>query len=97
MDCILVDREYAQLLDGFHPHVRRIVDEDCGPGVGEFEECIAEGLRINRESGGEGWDALPWEPKSEDDVIALAYTSGVGSSSLTLKASDTMLILGFFF
>ncbi|KAI5792401.1 hypothetical protein DFH27DRAFT_568714 [Peziza echinospora] len=79
VDCIIADREFAGLLDGFNDKVKRIVDVDEGVGQGEFEDAIVEGWGYDREvNGGEGigWDGLQLEPESEDDLIALAYTSG---------------------
>ncbi|RPB24125.1 acetyl-CoA synthetase-like protein [Terfezia boudieri ATCC MYA-4762] len=79
VDCIIVDKEFLHLLDGFNPSVRRIVDDDDDVGKGEFEECIVEGWKWDRKvNGGEGlgWEGLQLEPENEDELLALAYTSG---------------------
>ena len=76
-DCIIADAEYVNLLDGFNPKVPRIVDEDMDDELhGEFNRAILEGLEIDQRNGGRGWEELEMEARSEDDVIALAYTSG---------------------
>ena len=76
-DCIIVDREYVHLLDGFNPKVPLLVDEDTGDELqGEFNKAVLEGLEIDRRSGGSGWEGLEMEARGEDDLIALAYTSG---------------------
>jgi long-subunit acyl-CoA synthetase (AMP-forming) len=67
----------VHLLDGFNPNVRRIIDEDTDDELqGEFNKAILEGLAIDQRSGGRGWEGLEMEAGSEDDLIALAYTSG---------------------
>lgn len=79
VDCILVDREYADLLEGFNEKVARVVDDDEGPGRGEFEKCILEGWEYDKQvNGGQGigWDGLKQEPENEEELFALAYTSG---------------------
>lgn len=81
MEAIIVDREYVHLLDGFDEKVRRIVDDDDAidgelSGGGEFDDVIAEGLRLDAAGGARGWDGLHAEGQNEDDVMALAYTSG---------------------
>jgi acyl-coenzyme A synthetase/AMP-(fatty) acid ligase len=79
VDLIIVDREYAHLLDGFDPSVRRIIDEDTdateGELSGEFDEAIRQGLEYDAKFGN-GWEGLEMEAQNEEDVIALAYTSG---------------------
>lgn len=80
VDCIIVDKEFLHLLDGFNPQVRRVVDDDDGVGRGEYEECIVEGWEWDKKvNGGEGlgWEELQLKPKNEDELLALAYTSGV--------------------
>lgn len=80
VDLIIVDREYLHLLDGFNPAVRRIVDEDTdateGELSGEFDDVIRQGLEYDRLHGNLGWEGLHMEAEDEEDVIALAYTSG---------------------
>ncbi|CAZ79460.1 unnamed protein product [Tuber melanosporum] len=77
VDSIIVDREYVHLLNGFKPEIPKIVDEDSGNDLeGDFNKAVLEGLEIDRRSGGRGWEGLAMEAGSEDDMIALAYTSG---------------------
>lgn len=79
MDLIIVDREYAHLLDGFDPSVRRIIDEDTdateGELSGEFDDAVRQGLEYDAKFGN-GWEGLEMEAQNEEDVIGLAYTSG---------------------
>ncbi|RPA95014.1 acetyl-CoA synthetase-like protein [Choiromyces venosus 120613-1] len=77
VDSIIVDREYVHLLDGFKPEIPRIIDEDSDNELeGDFNKAVLEGLEIDRREGGRGWEGLEMEAASEDDMIALAYTSG---------------------
>lgn len=77
VDLIVVDREFVGLLDGFDESVPRIIDEDpdTPDGGGDFNRVIAEGLDYDF-SRGLGWGGLCMEADNEDDLIALAYTSG---------------------
>ena len=79
VDLIIVDREFVHLLDGFDPSVRRVVDDDTdateGELSGEFDDVIRQGLEYDRLHGN-GWDGLAKETEDEDEVMALAYTSG---------------------
>jgi len=77
VDSIIVDREYIHLLNGFKPEIPRIIDEDSDNDLeGDFNKAVIEGLEIDRREGGRGWEGLAMEARSEDDMIALAYTSG---------------------
>ncbi|KAF1816472.1 putative AMP-binding domain protein [Eremomyces bilateralis CBS 781.70] len=83
VDCIIVDAEFEGLLEGFRerwPRVRVIVDTDTdateGPGSGEFDACVREGLEYDAAHGNKGWDGLSAQAAHEEDLIALAYTSG---------------------
>ncbi|KAI0147259.1 AMP-binding domain-containing protein [Xylariaceae sp. FL1272] len=85
VDSIIVDEEYLPLLDDFrhsHPKVRIIVDPDTdttsGPGAGEFNEAITEGLQYELSQEKRGWGALA-ETVNEDDMIAIPFTSGTTS------------------
>ncbi len=78
-----MDAEFVPLLDGFrkmHPNIPFIVDADTDAGEGElsgqFDEVVLEGLKNDTEQGGRGWDGLEAQVGNEEDVIALAYTSG---------------------
>ncbi|KAG7007529.1 hypothetical protein G7Y79_00009g026380 [Physcia stellaris] len=82
-DVIIVDAEFLPLLDRYrerHPDVPLIVDADTdateGELSGQFDEAVLEGLRYDREQGNHGWDGLQSQTDHEDDLIALAYTSG---------------------
>ncbi|KAL4751822.1 hypothetical protein BDW72DRAFT_202727 [Aspergillus terricola var. indicus] len=82
-EVIIADQEYLPLLSSYRaakPHVRIIVDTDTdateGQLAGPFDEAILEGLNFDRDTGAKGWSALESHAASEDDVIALAYTSG---------------------
>lgn len=79
VDLIIVDREYLHLLDGFNPAVKRVIDDDTdateGELSGEYDAVIREGLEYDRKNGA-GWEGLQLEAQDEDDIIALAYTSG---------------------
>jgi acyl-CoA synthetase (AMP-forming)/AMP-acid ligase II len=56
------------------------VDDDTdateGELSGEFDDVIRQGLEYDRLHGNVGWDGLCMDAEDEDDVIALAYTSG---------------------
>lgn len=78
-DCILVDQEFVVLLESFrerHPNVALIVDADTMAEEGEYEDAIKEGAEYDRQLGGNGWQDLETQAGNEEDVIALAYTSG---------------------
>ncbi|KAL4975019.1 hypothetical protein BDW66DRAFT_138344 [Aspergillus desertorum] len=82
-EVIIADQEYMPLLASYRaakPNVRVIVDTDTdateGQLAGPFDEAILEGLIHDRDAGAKGWSALEGQAASEDDVIALAYTSG---------------------
>ena len=82
-EAIIVDAELLPLLESYrktHPTVPLIVDADTDATEGElsgpFDDAILEGLRLDIEQGGRGWDCLETEATNEEGVIALAYTSG---------------------
>ena len=82
-DAIIVDAEFLPLLDRYrevHPNVPLIIDTDTDATEGElsgpFDEAISEGLQYDRENGDRQWDGLQAQAEHEDDLIALAYTSG---------------------
>ncbi|KAL4871738.1 hypothetical protein BDV12DRAFT_163677 [Aspergillus spectabilis] len=83
VDVIIADQEYLPLLSAYRslkPNVRIIVDTDTdateGELAGPFDEAVLEGLNHDRDTGANGWSGLESQAASEDDVIALAYTSG---------------------
>lgn len=92
VDLIVVDREYVHLLDGFNPAIRRIVDEDTdateGELSGEFDDVIRQGLEYDRKNGNKGWDGLVIRAEDEDEICALAYTSGTTSRPKVRATSD---------
>lgn len=63
-----------------HPEVPLIIDADTDAGEGElsgqFDEAVLDGLKYDKELGGNGWAGLHAQASNEEDVIALAYTSG---------------------
>lgn len=82
-DAVIVDAEFLHLLDSFrrhNPDVPLLVDTDAGAtdGVhdGPFDDAVREGLRYDAETGHRGWDGLNGWAEDEEDLIALAYTSG---------------------
>ena len=83
VDAIIVDAEFRSLLDDFrraNPRIPLIVDTDTdateGELSGQFDEAVLEGLKYDSERGGRGWGGLEAQAVNEQDVIALAYTSG---------------------
>ncbi|KAF2091943.1 AMP dependent synthetase and ligase [Saccharata proteae CBS 121410] len=83
VDVIIVDAEFVHLLDGYtkvKPNVRLIVDTDTdateGQLSGPFDEAVLEGLQYDHSQGGKGWSGLEAQAANEEDVVALAYTSG---------------------
>lgn len=80
VECIVVDREFKHLLKGFDERVKRLVDDDEGVGKGEYEQAIREGWEYDQSvngGNGMGWELLESEVQNEEEMIALAYTSGV--------------------
>ncbi|KAL1641246.1 hypothetical protein SLS58_006148 [Diplodia intermedia] len=82
-DIIIVDAEFTSLLDGYRatsPSVPILVDTDTDATEGElsgpFDEAVLEGLQYDKQQGSKGWTGLEAQAAHEDDVIALAYTSG---------------------
>lgn len=79
VDSIIVDAEFVHLLDGFraeHPSVAVIVDADTDRDDGEYDRAVVEGLEYDRQTGGQGWEALETQVEDEESMIALSYTSG---------------------
>lgn len=83
VDSIVVDAEFLGLLDGFrkaHPGVPIIVDTDTDASEGElsgpFDAAVLEGLRYDTANGSRGWEGLEHTAPDENDLLALAYTSG---------------------
>jgi len=83
VEAIIVDAEFLPLLDCFrkaNPRIPLLVDADTdateGELSGQFDEAVLEGLKYDAESEAKGWVGLETEVGNEEDVIALAYTSG---------------------
>ncbi|KAI9774402.1 MAG: Acyl-CoA synthetase member 3, mitochondrial [Geoglossum simile] len=79
VDVIIADDELVPLLDIYkraNPSVPIIVDTDTDALEGQFNEAVLEGLKLDQENGGKGWDGLETQVADEEGVIALAYTSG---------------------
>ena len=83
VDAIIVDREFIPLLSEVQvvmPNIRLIVDNDASnckeESKGLFDMVVQEGLKFDRSEGSRGWEILDYQVGDENDVIALAYTSG---------------------
>lgn len=83
VDFIIADFEFVHLLDGYrkeHPNVPVLVDTDTDATEGElsgpFDDAVLEGLQYDVANGNKGWAGLQSQAAHEEDVIALAYTSG---------------------
>ena len=82
-DIIIADAEFEPLLEAYraaHPDVTILVDTDTDATAGElsgpFDAAVLEGLRHDQDTGAKGWNGLEAQAANEDDVVALAYTSG---------------------
>lgn len=85
-EVIIVDKEFLPLLRVYRdakPETPIIVDTDTDAAEGQlsgpFDEAVLEGLKYDIATGNKGWEGLESQAGSEDDVIALAYTSGTTS------------------
>ncbi|OAK93801.1 acetyl-CoA synthetase-like protein [Phaeosphaeriaceae sp. SRC1lsM3a] len=83
VDMIIADYEFVGLLDDYRkerPNVPILVDNDTDATEGElsgpFDEAVLEGLKYDVETGRKGWASLEAQAGHEEDIIALAYTSG---------------------
>jgi acyl-CoA synthetase (AMP-forming)/AMP-acid ligase II len=83
VDMIIADFEFVGLLDDYRkdkPNVPILIDNDTDATEGElsgpFDEAVLEGLKFDIESGNKGWADLEAQAGHEEDIIALAYTSG---------------------
>lgn len=83
VELIIVDREFLGLLDDFRkqrPDVKIIIDEDTDATQrqlsGQFDDAVLEGLKADTASGNKGWAGLEAQAADEDQMLALAYTSG---------------------
>ncbi|KAF7589446.1 hypothetical protein BBP40_004283 [Aspergillus hancockii] len=83
VEAIIVDQEFLPLLQTYkasNPNIPIIIDTDTdateGQLSGPFDGAVLEGLKYDSETGAKGWPGLEAQATSEDDVVALAYTSG---------------------
>jgi len=79
VDFIIVDAEFRALLDDFantHTHVPILVDLDAHDNSGPYNEAVKEGLEYDARNGDQGWSGLETQTHDENDILALAYTSG---------------------
>ncbi|UZP44583.1 hypothetical protein NXS19_012395 [Fusarium pseudograminearum] len=86
VDCIIVDNEFVGLLDAYkekHKNVPLIVDMDNDATVGQlsgpFDDAVLEGLKHDIAQGSQGWAGLHSQARSEDDMLAIPFTSGTTS------------------
>ncbi|KAL6356205.1 hypothetical protein LRP88_09796 [Fusarium phalaenopsidis] len=86
VDCIVVDNEFVGLLDAYkekHQNVPFVVDLDTdateGQLCGPFDEAVLEGLKHDIDQGSQGWAGLHAQARSEDDMLAIPFTSGTTS------------------
>lgn len=87
VDSIIVDAEYAYLLDSFrklYPKIPIILDLDTdateGALSGPFDEAVLEGLNYDRATGNHGWAGLQSQTSlDEEDMISIPFTSGTTS------------------
>lgn len=82
-DVIIVDAEFEPLLSAYReacPSTPIIIDTDTdaieGELCGPFNKAVLEGLEYDKQTGGKGWAGLEAQAPNEDDVFALAFTSG---------------------
>lgn len=78
-DLIIADAEFEELLSSFrqaNPNIPILVDLDTDKDEGPYDKAVLEGLEYDRQTGGKGWAGLQVQVENEEDVIALAYTSG---------------------
>lgn len=79
VDVIMVDAEFVPLLDSFrqdHPSIPLIIDTDTDGAEGGYDQVVLEGLQYDLELGSLGWAELETEVSDEEQMLALAYTSG---------------------
>lgn len=82
-DIIIADAEYASLLTQYSkekPNTPILIDTDTdaieGELCGPFDEAVLEGLNYDIANGHKGWNGLVTEVENEENLLALAYTSG---------------------
>lgn len=83
VDMIIADFEFVNILDDYkkeRPNVPILIDTDTDATEGElsgpFDDAVLEGLKYDIEIGNKGWADLMNQCPDEEEVFALAYTSG---------------------
>ena len=83
VDVIIADFEFVNILDDYkkeRPDVPILIDTDTDATEGElsgpFDDAVLEGLKYDIEIGNNGWADLMNQCPDEEEVFALAYTSG---------------------
>ncbi|KAF2628266.1 acetyl-CoA synthetase-like protein [Macroventuria anomochaeta] len=83
VDIIIADFEFVKILNDYkkeRPNVPILVDTDTDATEGElsgpFDDAVLEGLKYDTETGSKGWAELAAQAPDEEEVFALAYTSG---------------------
>ena len=83
VDLIIADFEHVGLLDEYkkeRPNVPILVDTDTdateGEHSGPFDDAVLQGLKHEVDTGSKGWMDLECRAENEEEVMALAYTSG---------------------
>jgi acyl-CoA synthetase (AMP-forming)/AMP-acid ligase II len=83
VDVIIADFEFVNILDDYkkeRPNVPILIDTDTDATEGElsgpFDDAVLEGLKYDIEVGNKGWADLMNQCPDEEEVFALAYTSG---------------------
>ncbi len=74
-----MDAEFIPLLDQYrqaHSKIPFIVDTDTDKDEGPYDEAVMEGIEYDKQQGGNEWAGLITQVENEEDLIALAYTSG---------------------
>ena len=96
-----MDAEFLPLLDAYrkaHPNTPFIVDTDTdaveGDLSGQFDEAVLSGLEYDAANGSKGWDGLQAQTANEEDVIALAYTSGTTANPKGVEYTHRGCYLG---
>ena len=59
-----------------HQRIPLIIDNDTDQDDGPYDQAVLEGLEIDKQQGRQGWDGLEVQAPHEENMIALAYTSG---------------------
>lgn len=82
VDLIIVDYEYIPMLGAFriaHPAIPILVDVDSNDVDGPFDKAVIEGLEFDAQTGQKQWAGLLSQASDENEMLAIAYTSGTTS------------------